>query len=309
MGAIIDIRQQCDLQPESLSGYLDSMSDQLWSVRQCLDLAIELSKAGPQQKDKYARYAEWFIGWLQATENMPNGWHKLLPVTVYQYIHHLIAQGHAPATIEHYTRPISMANNLFLENFPLLGRRMSLFKHIPQANPPEPRPLSIRCLKTAINASRVTNPAVCQVIALCGYAGLRIMEAVRLTSGSYDGDTLTICREDTKNRWSARQIPICDSLKIFLDSWIWVDTSGLSESNISHQIGRVFKVTNCDHQPKDLRKTFDNWSVSCGVLLMDVQAYTGHRPGSVMERNYLQMRNVEYLRANVVEKINANNSQ
>ena len=299
-------------------------------VGQAITEAIEgYSRARSQgHRDNLEAWGNRFLAWLVSTYRRPVVyWEEVTPSMLRAYIDSMAREGLSGQTILHYIKPMTLASRYMEELDPDHYRPLRVRHPALKRAKPRKNYLTRAQIEALIQIARAETPEAARdrrknppapqaelALLLCGFCGLRIEEAARLTVADVDPVRGLVNIEDSKNEYSDRVIPVPKWLAARVvelgggRAYLCpnVDDTGPQSGKdvLSKRVSAIYKRGGVEGvAPRDLRKSFINLAVEAEADVAATECYVGHRPSGIMRLHYADYAKVDLLRARVVERV------
>jgi len=299
------------------SGYADRILTGIPVLMAFAD-PIKRSKGAEDRKTQLFNFADYFHNWLEVHKPYIKFWREITPSVIHDYIEYQHERGLKPKTLKHYLSPISITANYWSAENPDLYRPLKIISpHLQEKRKPAKHYLTLKQAQLLlIEADKAANRGVYHTILLGCFAGLNIMEILRLSPDNFDLATCTLTITESKNQFRERTIPLLPMVAKNLKDFQRV-AKATGEPATLLSIVQAVKVViqwaakaHPDHaaafnaiNPKDIRKTFVNVCREAGISGELIGAYVGHRPTSITNQVYNDLQHVEHMRDNVIKPL------
>jgi integrase len=299
----------------------------LWSA---IAEAIDASRANERTHDQYVACAQKFKEWVKRTHPGTRLYTDMTLAMVKKYIRDMEKKKLAYDTIRQRVSVLRMtALHMTSYGYP---NPLALVR-VRRTEPPKVRVWRDEHIRAFLEWGKKRYPNLYSAWLLQALCGLRGMEALFMRECDIDWDQKTITVTDTpwhavKNLYSKRTLPAC---QFVLDELRWcieqrkgnkhrgcisTDFQGepWNETQRYHRVSDIFLNYVRRHatkgtpycSSKDLRKSFSTLcETQLGVSGVALGAYLGHSPMGIRHQRYSDVRDVEFLRREVAEKVEA----
>lgn len=289
------------------------------SISEALGEGIKRGCEGREDRKKQVYdQGDYFADWLEQYRPHIRYWVQVTPAVVQDYIEYHHKRGLKSKTLQHYISPITITANWFHFHVdPWLYPELRVRSEYLKKTKPKKQYLALEPALALLKvADAAENRGVYHTILLGCFAGLNIMETIRLTQENFDHAEGVLVINESKNQFRERAIPllpmVADKVKDFaqvrktngdpasLLSIVQAMRTVINRASKAYPVhAEAFNSIN----PKDVRKTFVNLCREAKITGENIGAYVGHRPVGTTNTAYNEIEAIEHLRKTVIRPL------